>query len=205
MLQSDDKAKVEKEIQDLVEKIKKSARKAISEGISDEQLIEKVVNVTVKKFTPKSKTLLSSVCNILVDETLSDERYLDPKKKAFLYEKDIVSEINSSFVFDMPSNVDYTKNKLDIEKLLISGAIVVSGGLISIPVKSAVPVAISIVVGAIMYYILMKYDKKRKHLYEAICEYLDTVGVTLLNWLDNVQEYYYERISEIEKEMDANG
>ena len=49
MLQNDDKAKVEKEIQDLVEKIKKSARKAISEGISDEQLIEKVVNVTIKK------------------------------------------------------------------------------------------------------------------------------------------------------------
>ena len=42
MLQNKDREKIENEINDLIEKIKKSAKKAIREGMSDEQLIEKV-------------------------------------------------------------------------------------------------------------------------------------------------------------------
>lgn len=205
MLQNKDREKIENEINDSIEKIKKSAKKAIRDGMSDEQLIEKVVNITVKKFTPKSKMLLSSICNILLEETLSDERYKDLKNKAFLYEKDIISEISNCFIFEVPDNVTYTKSKVEAEKMLASGGIVISGGLISIAVNKMFPVVISAIVAAVMYFALMKCDKQRKHIYEAICEYLDLVGVTLLQWLDNVQEYYCERIQEIEKEMDVNG
>lgn len=205
MLQSSDRKKVQDEVQELVEKIKKNARKAIKEGISDDLLIEKVINVTVKKFTPKSKMLLSSVCNILLEETLSSEKYNNPKNKAFLYEKDILSELNSSFVFDVPDKIDYQASKVDFDKLLISGAIVLIGGVVSVPANSVIPVSIAVILAAIMYFVLKKQRKNNKKIYEVICDYLDGVSAAILQWIDNIEQYYDKRINEIEKEMEANG
>lgn len=204
MLQSNAKKKIEDEVQSLVEDIKKTAKKGIREGLKEEQLIERVTSATVKTFTPKSKMLLSSVCNMLLEETLSLEIYNDPKKKAFLYEKDILSEINSSFVFDVPDRIDYQASKVDFDKLLKCGAIVLVGGVVSILVKSIIPVSIAVVIVAITYFVLMQRRNENKMIYGLICDYLEGVSVAIFQWIDNVERYYDKRISEIEKEMNAN-
>lgn len=204
MLQSNDRKKVEEEVQTLVSDIKKMVQKGIKEGLKEEQLIERVTSVTVKKFTPKSKMLLSSVYNMLIDETLSREIYKDPRKKAFLYEKDILSELNSSFVFNVPDRIDYQASKADFDKLRNCGAIVLAGGVVSISVKSIIPVSIATVVAAIMYFVLTKRGNENQKIYGLICDYLDGVSAAILQWIDNVERYYDKRISEIEKEMNAN-
>lgn len=202
MLQSDEKAKIEQYINKISEGIYKEAKKCIQSGMSDQQVIDKVINITVKKFTPESKMVMSSAYNMMMEHTLAKPLFQNAQNKAAFYERDILKELNSKFLFDVPKQIDYEESKTDIKKWIAAGAVVIVGGIISIPTKSLLPIGIAVVVAGVMLFMLKDRNKKTKQdISKLIQEYLHDVKKTIMEWLNTVQAYYDERVEELEKAL----
>ena len=101
MLRSDERAKIEQYINKISGGIYKEAKKCIQSGMPDQQVIDKVINITVKKFTPESKMIMSSAYNMMMEHTLAKPIFQNTQNKAAFYERDILKELNSKFLFGM--------------------------------------------------------------------------------------------------------
>ncbi len=202
MLENNDKQKLEQYIDKIIKGIQIDANKNIKAGISDKQLIDKVINVTVNKFTPESKMILSSTYNMLMEHTLSSAKYVDAEKKAAFYEMDILKELNGKFNFEVSKDIDYQESGKEINKWVKSGVVVIVGGLISISLKSLIPVGIAIVIAGIMA-LLLKHEPKSgsKGIDAVISEYLMNVKQSVLLWINSIEKYYDNRVAQLEREM----
>ena len=137
MLQIDENAKIEQYINKISEGIYQEAKKFIQSGMSDQQIIDKVISIAVKKFTPESKMVMSSVYNMMMEHTLANPIFQNAQNKAAFYERDILKELNSKFLFDVPKYIDYEESKAEIKKSAIQyviGAIIVfaAGALLGV-------------------------------------------------------------------------
>lgn len=202
MLQSDEKAKIEQYINKISEGIYKEAEKWIQSGISDQQLIDKVINITVKKLTPESKMVMSSAYNLMMEHTLAKPLFQNAQNKAAFYERDILKELNSKFLFDVPKHIDYEESKAEINKWIVAGAVVIVGGIISILTKSLIPIGIAVIVAGVMLFMLKDGNKKtRQEISKLIQAYLHDTKNTMMEWLNTIQVYYDENVEELEKEL----
>ena len=202
MLQIDENAKIEQYINKISEGIYQEAKKFIQSGMSDQQIIDKVISIAVKKFTPESKMVMSSVYNMMMEHTLANPIFQNAQNKAAFYERDILKELNSKFLFDVPKYIDYEESKAEIKKWMAAGVIVIVGGIISIPINNLIPIGIAIIVAGVMLFILNDWDEKTKHdISKLIKEYLHDVKKTMMEWLNTVQVYYDECVYELEKEL----
>ena len=202
MLQIDENAKIEQYINKISEGIYQEAKKFIQSGMSDQQIIDKVISIAVKKFTPESKMVMSSVYNMMMEHTLANPIFQNAQNKAAFYERDILKELNSKFLFDVPKYIDYEESKAEIKKWIAAGVIVIVGGIISIPTNNLIPIGIAIIVAGVMLFILNDWSKKTKHdISKLIKEYLHDVKKMMMEWLNTVQVYYDECVYELEKEL----
>ena len=202
MLQIDEKAKIEQYLNKISEGIYQEAKKLIKSGMSNQQIIDKVISISVKKFTPESKMIMSSVYNMMIDHTLSNPIFQNAQNKAALYERDILKELNSKFLFNVPNYIDYEESKVEIKKLITAGVIVIVGGVISITTNNLIPIGIAIIVAGVIFFISNDWDKKTEYdISKLIKEYLYNVKETMLEWLNTVQIYYDECVYELEKEL----
>lgn len=202
MLENNDKQKLEQYIDKIIKGIQTDANKNIKSGMSDKQLIDKVINVTVNKFTPESKMILSSTYNMLMEHTLSSVKYSDTEKKAAFYEMDILKELNGKFNFEVPKDMNYQESRKEINKWVESGAVVIVGGLISISLESWIPVGIAIVIVGIMALVLKDEPKSgAKGIDAVISEYLMNVKQSVLLWINSIEKYYDARVAQLEREM----
>ena len=202
MLQIDENAKIEQYINKISEGIYQEAKKFIQSGMSDQQIIDKVISIAVKKFTPESKMVMSSVYNMMMEHTLANPIFQNAQNKAAFYERDILKELNSKFLFDVPKYIDYEESKAEIKKWIAAGVIVIVGGIISIPTDNLIPIGIAIIVAGVMLFILNDLGKNTKHdISKLIKEYLHDVKKMMMEWLNTVQVYYDECVYELEKEL----
>lgn len=204
MLQSNDKKKIENYIDKIIESLRKDARKSISSGMSDKQVINKITITTVNKFTPESKMILSSTYNMLMEKTLAGSLYLNAENKAAFYQLDILKDLNSKFVFDIPDKIDYQESKKEFDKWVKCGAVVVVGGIVSIPLKSLIPIGIAVIIAVIMAIVLKDDNKVGKTDISAIIDnYLSDIKKSVFLWIESVEKYYDEKIAILEKGMKA--
>lgn len=202
MLQIDENAKIEQYINKISEGIYQEAKKFIQSGMSDQQIIDKVISIAVKKFTSESKMVMSSVYNMMMEHTLANPIFQNAQNKAAFYERDILKELNSKFLFDVPKYIDYEESKAEIKKWIAAGVIVIVGGIISIPTDNLIPIGIAIIVAGVMLFILNDWGKKTKYdINKLIKDYLHDVKKTMIEWLNTVQVYYDECVYELEKEL----
>ena len=184
MLQSDERVKIEQYINKISEGIYKEAKKCIQSGMSDKQVIDKVINVTVKKFTPESKMIMSSVYNTMMEHTLAKPLFQTAQNKAAFYERDILKDLNSKFLFDVPNHINYEESKTEMKKWIADGVVVVTGGIISFSTKSLIPIGIAIIVVGVMLFILKDENSRPKQdISTLIQEYLNDVAKTMMEWL----------------------
>lgn len=209
MLKSSDKKKIENYIQKLIDGLLKDTKQSIDSGMSDRQVIERITKVTVNKLTPESKMIMSSVYNMMMDDTLSEEIFQDPDKKTAFYQMDILKELNSKFSFDVPDRIDYSESRNELDNWIKGGsvAVVVAGGAISIKFKSFVPLGISVAVALAAIMGLIIYSKcqsnNKSNINSIVSEYLHSVQVSLIAWIESIESFYDERIDELKKGRDA--
>lgn len=201
MLDKNDKKKLEKRIDELIENISSDV-KSNRKGMPDKQVIDKLINTAVNRLTPESKMLLSSTYNMMKKQTLADSLYDNANNKAAFYEMNILKELNSKFNFDIPQNIDYEESEKEISKWVKLGAVVISGGVISISVSSYIPISIAVVIGGIMSSVLKdKTGKTNINIDSLIDEYLDKVKQSLWNWINSIVEYYDGKIDELKRKL----
>lgn len=201
MLQNEDKKKLEGYVDKLIDGLKRETEKAKSNGTSGEQLIEKVTNMTVSKLTPESKMILSSAYNMMMEHTLAEDYFADSAHKAAFYGADILKELTSKFDFAVPSGISYEKSNTEVNKMMASGAVVVVGGIVSITLKSWIPIGIAAVIAGIMAFVLKNNggSSSVKNIDGVINEYYASVKKSLLAWVDSIDAYYDKAVAEIKE------
>ena len=160
MLENNDRKKIEDYINKLLNAIYSDIRKDMDNGKGSREVIDSAINLTVNKLTPESKMILSSAYNMMMEKTLAKTAYQNAQNKAAFYSKDILKQLNSKFSFDVPNHIDYEETRKLLNKWIASGAIVVAGGVISIPAKSFTPIAIATVIAGIMLFLLKGQSRK---------------------------------------------
>lgn len=201
MLQNEDKKKLECYVDKLFDGLKRETEKAKSNGISGELLIEKVTNMTVSKLTPESKMILSSAYNMMMKHTLAEDYFADSAHKASFYSADILKELTQKFNFAVPNEISYEKSNTDVNKMIASGAVVVVGGIVSITLKSWLPIGIAAVIAGIMAFVLRNNGgaSSVKNIDGVINEYFASVKKSLLAWVDSIDAYYDKAVAEIKE------
>ena len=152
---------------------------------------------------------MSSVYNMLMDATLSEDIFQDPENKTAFYEMDILKDLNGKFVFEVPDNIDYQESKKELDNWIKGGSavVVVAGGVASIKFKSFIPIGISlaVVLAAIMGMIIYNNRKKNSgtNINALVSEYLTSVQESLLAWIETIEDYYDRQINQLKKGMNA--
>lgn len=201
MLLAEDKKKLESYVDKLIDGLKKDTAKAKSNGVSGEQLIEKVTNMTVSKLTPESKMILSSAYNMMKEHTLAEDYFADSAHKAAFYSADILKELSKKFDFAVPSEINYEKGNTEVAKMMASGAVIVVGGIVSFTLKSWIPIGIAAVIAGIMAFVLKNNGgtSSVNNIDSIINEYYASVKKSLLAWVDSIDTYYDKAVAEIKE------
>ncbi len=203
MLENSEKAKIEKHIDEINTKIMEETQKFVANKMSNKQVIERTIQITVNKFTPESKMIMSSAYNMMMKHTLEKPMFKAANNKAAFYQMNILSELNSKFIFDVPNHIDYEENEKEISKGIAVGAIVVlTGGGISFRMEMITPIAMAVIIaGAIIGY-KMAEIRKAQDVMPFVVEYLRNVAVTIMQWLDGIEKYYDARVEDLERGLE---
>ena len=203
MLENNDREKIQEYVEQILKSIYSSVEKNIESGMPNQDVIDSAVKLTVNKLTPESKMILSSVYNMLMEKTLAKPLYQNVQNKAAFYSRDIFKDLNTKFSFEVPAHIDYKASKSPINKWTATGAICVGGGVVSITMKNAIPIAIAVVIAGIMLY-LLRYKPAigtNQDISALIKEYLKNVKATMMSWVDEISAYYDGEVKELEKGM----
>lgn len=203
MLESNDKEKVSKYIDKVIKNIYADVKRNMDSGMSNRQIIDSAVELTVNKITPESKMVLSSTYNMLMGKTLTDVVFQNPQNKAMFYSADIMKELNAHFSFDIPEHIDYEESFKLINKWTEAGAVVVAGGVVSVRMKNVIPVIVSVVIAGLILYLLrdQPVTESNQDINTIIKEYLKNVKNSMMSWVDEISAYYDKRVEEIKKEI----
>ena len=199
MLNQLDRENIDKAIDRIINNIKEALPKIDKPmNVRIEELKKISANITITE----SKMLLSDICVSLRKETLKKEIFKNIDNKLKFDDLDMFDKIDNKFIFEIPNNIDY-KNGEELKKALTqSGIIFTTGGVVSIIIKSLVPVSIGLILAGVWYYTTKKNENIRKEkMNEITNKYLKNIKISLQEWVKSIEEYYDEEVDKLEKEL----
>ena len=164
--------------------------------------IEELKKISTRITIAESKMLLSDVCGYLRTETLKKEIFKNIDNKLKFDDLDMFNKIDNKFVFEVPKNIDY-KNGEELKKALKqSGIIFTTGGVVSIIIKTLVPISIGLSLAGVWYYTAQKNENIRKDKMNEITDkYLSNLKISLQEWVKSIEKYYDGEVEELEREL----
>jgi len=199
MLNQLDRENINKAIDGIIKNIKESLPKIDKPiNVRIEELKKISTNITITE----SKMLLSDICVSLRKETLKKEIFKNIDNKLKFDDLDMFDKIDNKFIFEIPNNIDY-KNGEELKRSLTqSGIIFTTGGVVSIIIKSLVPVSIGLILAGVWYYTAQKNENIRKEkMNEITNKYLKNIKISLQEWVKSIEKYYDEEVDKLEKEL----
>lgn len=203
MLENNDRGKISKYIDKIIKNIYVDIKRNMDSGMSNRQIIDSAVELTVNKITPESKMVLSSTYNMLMEKTLADTMFQNPQNKAKFYSADIMRELNAHFSFDIPEHIDYEESFKLINKWTGAGAVVVVGGVISISLRNVMPVVVAVAIAGLILYLFRNQPVtgNNQDISIIVKDYLENVKDSMMSWVNEIAAYYDKRVEEIKKEL----
>ncbi|ASG31497.1 hypothetical protein CBG60_09965 [Fusobacterium animalis] len=199
MLNQIDRENINKAIDKIIKNIKEALQQ-IDKPIKVrlEELKKISTNITITE----SKMLLSDMCGYLRKETLKKEIFKNIDNKLQFDDLDMFDKIDNKFIFEIPNSIDY-KNGEELKKALTqSGIIFTTGGIVSVIIKSLVPVSIGLILAGVWYYTAQKNENIRKEkMNEVTNKYLKNIKISLQEWVKSIEKYYDEEVDKLEKEL----
>ena len=199
MLNQIDRENINKAIDKIIKNIKEALQQ-IDKPIKVrlEELKKISTNITITE----SKMLLSDMCGYLRKETLKKEIFKNIDNKLQFDDLDMFDKIDNKFIFEIPNSIDY-KNGEELKKALTqSGIIFTTGGIVSVIIKSLVPVSIGLILAGVWYYTAQKNENIRKDKMNEITDkYLSNLKISLQEWVKSIEKYYDEEVDKLEKEL----
>lgn len=197
MLSNEEKAKIDNYINsinaDLLNTVKTFRE------FPPKQIIEKTVKYTVTRYSSESKLILSNVFQSLQSQVLSLPEFNSFERKDAYYKLQILEKMNAKFIFDIPKNIDLITVSEEIKRGIIIGAVTIEsvGIIISIVLKSLIPVCIGTIIAGIMYFLLRDKLITQRNVQQIIEKYLESVKTALLQWITDIEQFFEEEISKI--------
>lgn len=163
------------------------------------QIIEKTVEYTVTRYSSESKLILSNVFQSLQSQVLSLPEFNSFERKDAYYKLQILEKMNAKFIFDIPKKIDLITVSEEIKRGIIIGAVTIesTGIIISIVLKSLIPVCIGTIIAGIMYFLLRDKLITQRNVQQIIEKYLESVKTALLQWVTDIEQFFEEEISKI--------
>lgn len=163
------------------------------------QIIEKTVEYTVTRYSSESKLILSNVFQSLQSQVLSLPEFNSFERKDAYYKLQILEKMNAKFIFDIPKNIDLITVSEEIKRGIIIGAVTIesTGIIISIVLKSLIPVCIGTIIAGIMYFLLRDKLITQRNVQQIIEKYLESVKTALLQWITAIEQFFEKEISKI--------
>lgn len=199
MLNQLDRENIDKAIDRIINNIKEALPKIDKPmNVRIEELKKISTNITITE----SKMLLSDICGYLRKETLKKEIYKNIDNKLKFDDLDMFNKIDNKFIFEIPSKIDY-KNGEELKKALTqSGIIFTTGGVVSVIIRSLVPVSIGLILAGVWYYTAQKNENiKKEKMNEITNKYLKNIKISLQEWVKSIEKYYDEEVDKLEKEL----
>ena len=199
MLNQLDRENIDKAIDRIINNIKEALPKIDKPvNVRIEELKKISTNITITE----SKMLLSDICGYLRNETLKKEIFKNIDNKLKFDDLDMFVKIDNKFIFEIPNNIDY-KNGEELKKALTqSGIIFTTGGIVSVIIKSLVPISIGLILAGVWYYTSQKNENIRKEkMNEITNKYLKNIKISLQEWVKSIEKYYDEEVDKLEKEL----
>lgn len=199
MLNQLDRENINKAIDRIIKNIKESLPKIDKPiNVRIEELKKISANITITE----SKMLLSDICVSLRKETLKKEIFKNIDNKLKFDDLDMFDKIDNKFIFEIPNNIDY-KNGEELKKALTqSGIIFTTGGVVSVIIRSLVPVSIGLILAGVWYYTAQKNENiKKEKMNEITNKYLKNIKISLQEWVKSIEKYYDEEVDKLEKEL----
>ena len=165
-----------------------------------QQIIKKTVEYTVTRYSSESKLILSNVFQALQSQVLSLPEFNTFERKDAYYKLQILEKMNAKFIFDIPKNIDLITVSEEIKRGIIIGAVTIesTGIIISIVLKSLIPVCIGTIIAGIMYFLLRDKIITQRNVQQIIEKYLESVKIALLQWITDIEQFFEEEISKIQ-------
>lgn len=198
MLSNDEKSKIANYIDSINADLLNTAQ--TFRELPPKLIIEKTLECTVARYSSESKLILSNVFQILQSQVLSLPEFNTFERKDAYYKLQILEKMNTKFIFDIPKNIDSQSVSEDIKRGIIIGAIAIEGTgiIISIVLKSLIPVCIGTIIAGIMYFLLRDKIITSRNVTQIIEKYLETVKLALLQWITDIEQFFEEEISKIQ-------
>ena len=169
-----------------------------------ERVMKEICDYVMQKITAESKSMLSSFYSSLIDDTLSQEPFLNnTKNKNKFYRRDIMSLIFEKYNFSTGKDIDYKQAYDKYYSLPISFGTAGIGIILSIALSKIIIIPVSLIVAGSLYYFISEQEKKKnKDKYKISIElYLDSIESEILVWFENIEAFYNKQVEELKSNL----
>ena len=192
--------------------LSKRANEIISKATSVDDAIARATHLVSSEVSTRSKTILSDMLDDLTNSVLETEFFADISKQNAFYRVNLQEEILGKYQFAPSASVNYVEASRALQALKVGGLTFAAGAAIEVGVvliaglslSSLVPIPLSALIvasigAALTDYYAIEPARNKNNLAIAFEEYLRQAKQQFLNWFDEVEHFFNQRVEEIKQ------
>jgi hypothetical protein len=192
--------------------LSKRANEIIAKATSVDDAIARATHLVSSEVSTRSKTILSDMLDDLTNSVLETEFFADISKQNAFYRVNLQEEILGKYQFAPSASVNYVEASRALQALKVGGLTFAAGAAIEVGVvliaglslSSLVPIPLSALIvasigAALTDYYAIEPARNKKNLAIAFEEYLRQAKQQFLNWFDEVEHFFNQRVEEIKQ------
>lgn len=200
--------KIKPKVEKIFNELRTEADDLVSEMTSPSETVSRVCQRVSSVTASRSKTILSDMLFDLNDSLLQKAFFIDIAQQNKFVELNLRQEILSKYQFTADISVDYQEASRIIQPIKVAvgtgaiGAVLIAGlsitGLAAVPIGAVIAAAFG---AAMIDYLANEPNRSKGNLSKAIDKYLTEAQQQLLNWFDEVENYFNKRAAEIKQTL----
>ena len=200
--------KIKPKVEKIFNELRAEADDLVSEMTSPSETVNRICQRVSSETASRSKTILSDMLFDLNDSLRENSFFDNIAQKNKFVELNLRQEILSKYQFTADISVDYQEASRIIQPIKVAvgtgaiGAVLIAGlsitGLAAVPIGAVIAAAFG---AAMIDYLANEPNRSKGNLSKAIDKYLTEAQQQLLNWFDEVENYFNKRAAEIKKTL----
>lgn len=200
--------KIKPKVEKIFNELRAEADELVNEMTSPSETVNRICQRVSSETSLRSKTILSDMLFDLNDSLRENSFFDNIAQKNKFVELNLRQEIFSKYQFTAETSVDYQEASRMIKPIKVAvgtgaiGTVLIAGlsitGLAAVPVGAVIAAAFG---AAMIDYLAIEPNRNKQNFTQAINIYLAEAQQQLLNWFDEVENYFNKRAAEIKKTL----
>lgn len=199
--------KIKPKIEKIFNDLRIEADDLVSEMTSANEIVSIVCQRVSSVTALRSKTILSEMLFDLNDSLIQKSFFIDIAQQNKFAELNLRQEILSKYQFAADISVDYQEASRMIQPIKVAvgtgaiGVVLIAGlstGLAAVPIAAVIAAAFS---ASMIDYLANEPNRSKQNISKAIDKYFTEAQEQLLNWFDEVENYFNKRAAEIKQTL----